>query len=183
MDEPWKDFQEQDTKPWEDFGGGTAVAEPPATVDHSLDVPPPLTIPPEVQASLAKDTPQQIQELNEVQRPKSLWETANMPLVKTFTGKSLSENLQDTGEELGTSAAGAVPRTLTPQERATAEAGDSRTVKALRGTMEGASDLVDSLVTPLGIATLGLGALPKLAQRAIAGAFAAQMLSQDRKST
>src|SRR5260221_1322570 len=30
MDEPWKDFQQEDTNtsPWEDFGGATAVAEP-----------------------------------------------------------------------------------------------------------------------------------------------------------
>lgn len=39
MDGPWTDFQQSDTKPWEDFSGGTAVAEPPATKTSSPSVP------------------------------------------------------------------------------------------------------------------------------------------------
>lgn len=50
------------------------------------------------------------------------------------------------------------------------------------GGVEATAKTLDSMVnTPLGIATLGIGGLPKVAQRAIAGAFAVQMASQTPK--
>lgn len=47
--------------------------------------------------------------------------------------------------------------------------------KVLAGTVASVEDTARFFTSPLGIATLGIGALPKLAQRTIALAFAAQM--------
>lgn len=49
--------------------------------------------------------------------------------------------------------------------------------KVIAGTQQTVAETVQSFASPLGIATLGLGALPKLAQRIVAGGFAAHMAS------
>ncbi len=49
--------------------------------------------------------------------------------------------------------------------------------KVIAGTQQAIAETVQSFTSPLGLATLGLGALPKLAQRAIAGGFAVHMAS------
>jgi hypothetical protein len=137
--------------------------------------PPALTGPAGVDP--ASFTPQETQEMNAVQQPQSLWETANTPLSKTFTGESLAENVEGTGEELGTALGGGDVRTLTPEERAAFDTQQSPTMRVLSGGSKGVLDLADSFATPLGIATLGQGSLPNAAQRVISGAFAGQMLS------
>ena len=49
--------------------------------------------------------------------------------------------------------------------------------KAVAGAQQALVGAAEYFTSPLGIATLGIGALPKLAQRVIAGAFATQMAS------
>lgn len=139
-----------------------------------VDAPPPLQPPADVVQS-AKDaplTPSQIQEGNEAERPQSLWETANTPLIKTFTGKGSAESLEGLGEMAATGS------TLTPEQRAAQSAQDPKSVKAITGGAEGAADLADSFTSPIGIATLGIGGLPRAAQRVVSGLFATQMVSQ-----
>ena len=50
--------------------------------------------------------------------------------------------------------------------------------RVLAGVSQGVVDTGKFFTTPLGAATLGIGALPKLAQKTIAAVFAAQMASQ-----
>jgi hypothetical protein len=46
------------------------------------------------------------------------------------------------------------------------------------GVVDATDDLAHSFTSPLGVATLGMGALPKTAQKAVSLAFATQMVSQ-----
>ena len=67
---------------------------------------------------------------------------------------------------------------LTPEEETKAAETSTPLEKGVSGVQTGAGDVIDSFLTPLGIATLGAGGLPKVAQRLIAGTFAAQMATQ-----
>ena len=175
MDGPWTDFQQSDTNtlPWEDFGGATAVAEPPKAASAPVGEPPPLTLPADMQAAEKAMTPQQRQSAVQWEQEStkdmgaSLWEQVQKPL---FGGTA--ESLRGLGEMAATG------RKLTPEERAAAQAQESPAMKTATGAAEGLADLVDSFTSPVGIATLGMGTLPKVVQRATAAAFATQMLSQ-----
>lgn len=50
--------------------------------------------------------------------------------------------------------------------------------KVVAGGVQAIGDLADSFQTPLGAATLGIGGLPRIAQKAVAGAFSAYMAKQ-----
>jgi len=50
--------------------------------------------------------------------------------------------------------------------------------KVLAGTVKGVENLVRGFTSPVGIATLGIGALPRTVQKAVALAFAGQMVAQ-----
>lgn len=55
--------------------------------------------------------------------------------------------------------------------------GPSGLEKGIAGTQQAVAETVQSFTSPLGLSTLGLGALPKVAQRIVAGAFATHMAS------
>lgn len=66
-----------------------------------------------------------------------------------------------------------------PTDESVAQAmGQSKTAALSIGTVQGLQDMDNFFTSPLGAATLGTSAFPKLAQRMIALGFAAQMASQ-----
>lgn len=64
-----------------------------------------------------------------------------------------------------------------PEDEAEPVSTPGKTAKVITGVQNAVVDAVNSFRSPLGIATLGLGTLPKAAQSLLAGAFAAHMAS------
>lgn len=88
----------------------------------------------------------------------SLWQNATTPLVD-WAQKMTPQEMQ---------------AHLTPQEPDTVP---GTTAKVMAGVEQGAAEIINSFTSPLGIATLGLGAFPKAMQVALSGGFAAHMAS------
>lgn len=104
----------------------------------------------------------------------TLWEGATEPLAKVGTG---ALNL---GAKLAWKATGmenVLPEAPTISDIAHDPTTD-KTTKIVAGASEALGQFGDFFTSPLGIATLGIGALPAAAQKAIAGAFAVHMGSQ-----
>jgi hypothetical protein len=59
-----------------------------------------------------------------------------------------------------------------------ADVGDTAASKVLSGIGGAVVDIPSFFNTPVGVASLGMGTLPRIAQRVVSGAFAAQMASQ-----
>lgn len=67
---------------------------------------------------------------------------------------------------------------LTPEEKQKINQQGTTAHKIAGGAYDSLANTANFFTSPLGITTLGMGALPKIAQRVVAGLFAAQMASQ-----
>lgn len=127
---------------------------------HDGSSPPDLT----KTISLPSMSPREAAQTAAVQQPSSLWETANTPLTH-IAGTTLYNAIGG------------------PEEEKKYLADNPGTgAKVLTGAAQGSANFVDSMVTPLGLATMGAGPLvAKLwpaAGRAIAGLFVANSLKE-----
>lgn len=149
------------------------IGEPWTLANSSTNLPPAL--PPAQQAIADREAEQLIEEerhpfTTPIARPVRA--LANLG-VRTGFNRGAREIFGVPGN-LITDAAQAGP-TL---EDVAAEPGLDKGTKVLAGTMLGVSNLADFFTSPLGVATLGIGAMPVAAQRAVAVAFATQMARQ-----
>ena len=110
-----------------------------------------------VEAGYAPDTPlQKYLEEHPLERLRmrgflgALWDAATTPIVQ-------------------------VPRVNTGQVQAQVPGVSTSTAGVIAGSEQAAAGIAESFASPLGVATLGIGALPRLGQRLVAGAFGAHM--------
>lgn len=144
-------------------------AEPPASVwggklkpDDDFSTPREIKEPPLTQVGLLDLVSQPLKEIV----PKVGRET--MERILNAPASLARERMEMTPDEEENS----------PLTKAMAQAIPSdKAVSIVTGTEHAAADLGNFFTSPLGIATLGIGLLPKLAQRAVALGFAAQMAS------
>jgi hypothetical protein len=104
---------------------------------------------------------------------KELWSDINTPFVsKADPNERLLENTRQMmrANEVSPQAA--------QDEMAATLPGGSKPEKIVAGAVEAGEDTARFFTSPLGIATLGIGALPKAMQRVVALTFAAQMARQ-----
>jgi hypothetical protein len=103
------------------------------------------------------------------------------PLSLPSAGAAMS-SLGETGaqawEDINTPTVEVIP-TLSPEAQTAISAPKGRTLeKVAAGAYQGIAHTANYFTSPMGAMTLGIGMLPKLAQRAIAGAFAWHMARQ-----
>lgn len=97
---------------------------------------------------------------------------------------SAAETLSSIGQEAGDISARMnepilhLPEPLTEQERGLIQKHGTKGENVALGATKAIEDSANWFTSPLGIATLGIGALPRAAQRVAAGLFATQMASQ-----
>lgn len=171
----------EDPKPWEEYGGGeptaTAVAEGPWTdfaAEKQIDIedlskPAPgerVVFERPVTMDIRKTTgggarnefaPLAVQAMALGEEARGGWEHANTPLVEVMH--------QDAAGPWNEFAGAPV------------DAGDAKVQQLAKGAGKSVADSVNWFASPLGIATLGTGALPRMAQRAIALLFTTKMVS------
>lgn len=110
-----------------------------------------------------------------------VWKQINTPLVSLIPNINRQGISEIIGDVARTSSAAPAPGIAVPQEGIRTIPNpnpESGTIGALTGVQHGVAGLANFFTSPLGIATLGMGTLPKIAQRGISLAFATQMASE-----
>ena len=159
-----------------EFPDGMAQAEIADAIDRQFYQKPAASSGPEIEASLIQAPAQSSEELaarnfyGEAQAigqmptrsHSSFWENATHPIWE-FAPRATAQEAQDFIDALKQYG----------EQRLTPGTGG----KVTAGIQNAVADALDSLTSPLGIATLGLGTLPVTMGRIVSGAFAAHMTS------
>lgn len=154
-----------------DVGLDTPKPEPAPLIEPSLNRPPPAS-PEELYVRNLQGAKSLGLNLHS-EGPKTFWQNLTEPLkeiVPKLTGKTVAEAFDVISAYVSQN-----------EEKIAALAEPSRqpttTEKVIAGTQSAVGEAVDAFTSPLGIATLGIGTLPKAAQVGVSGLFAAHMAS------
>lgn len=162
------------TEPWKQIGGTKAEVATPKTPSPTSAVPPVLDTS-NVDELLAGEGLQRPRTIGPETDPFSL---ATTPLVDLprVTGREVEIGLGPEGMAAGLTAA--APGVTGPILGRMALQSPKTTAQIIAGLQQAVIGASEFFTSPLGIATLGSGALPKLAQKGIAAYFVYQMAKQ-----
>lgn len=192
MAQPWEEYQAVASGPWEDFKSEQEPwkqfqpeTKPASTFDISKDIP----------RTGEERNYQTLQALKEIglkeveapaaiQTPKALATEALTPAIEV--GKALGVSPQTIADAWDTISAyrGVVGMEEFDWEAAKQKLGELPTrtptgvEKVAAGTQQAVVHALDFFTSPVGVATLGAGALPQIAQKVIAGAFTVSMAKE-----
>jgi len=175
--DPWEQPEEAASKPapaWHWWEPGTAAPE--LGPGMSLDWATPAATP-EILAARNAAFRKQF-DLNTGHTP-DLWRNATEPILKVahaLTPQELAE-AWDAAKIILSQKEGETWQDIEARLAASPTAKPNATQKALAGIQQPVAGAVNFFTSPVGVATLGTGALPALAQKAISAIFVTQMLT------